>query len=87
MKTKDIVRVDKQEIKRVLLHLPLGLLACLLAYAHWSLSLVFTASFLYYELNEDMHLSDEAFKDVKGFAWGIGIGGIIIFVMKLGGML
>jgi len=77
----------REELRRVLLHIPVGLLACLLGYTAWWLAVMFTIGFLYYELNEDMHLSDHAFMDIKGFLWGIGIGGLIIFGLKLGGIL
>jgi len=79
--------ISKSELKRVLLHIPVGLLVCLLAYVSWPLALVFTVAFLYYEMNEDMHISDEAWKDVKGLLWGLGIGGVIMFGLKIGGIM
>jgi len=82
-----IFAVNKEDLARVLMHIPVGLVACLLVYAHWSLAIIFAMSFLYYELNEDMHLSDEAFKDVKGFIWGCGIGGVVILALKLAGVI
>ena len=75
---KSLLKVGEDELCRVLLHIPLGLLVCLLCYVHWALALAFVISFLYYELNQDMHLSDDAFKDIKGFLYGLGIGGIIM---------
>ena len=75
---KPLLKVGEGELKRLLLHIPLGLLVCLLCYVHWALALAFVISFLYYELNQDMHLSDDAFKDIKGFLYGLGIGGIIM---------
>lgn len=87
MKGLSLFSISKEDARRVLLHIPVGLLACLLCYVHWGLAFAFTISFLYYELNEDMHLSDEAFKDVKGFCWGLGIGGCIMFGLKMGGII
>jgi len=75
---KSLLKVGEDELCRVLLHIPLGLLVCLLCYVHWALALAFVISFLYYELNQDMHLSDDAFKDIKGFLYELGIGGIIM---------
>ena len=37
-------------------------------------SLAFTAAFLVYELNQDRHEEDEAFKDIYGFMAGMAIG-------------
>lgn len=84
---KCLFPISKGELSRVLLHIPLGLLVCLLCYVHWALALAFVISFLYYELNQDMHLSDEAFKDIKGFLYGMMIGGVIMLTLKLGGVL
>lgn len=80
---KSLLLITKDELYRVLLHIPVGLLTCLLCYVHWGLAIAFTVSFLYYELSQDMHLSDQAFKDIKGFCWGLGIGGITLFILKL----
>ena len=76
-----------EDTNRILMHIPIGLLACVLAFAHWVLALVFVGSFLYYELNQDLYLSDKAYKDVKGLIWGIGIGGCIWFGLKVRGIL
>lgn len=73
----------KDELYRVLLHIPVGLLTCLLCYVHWGLALAFTISFLYYELDQ----GGEAFKDIKGFCWGLGIGGCVMLGLKLGGII
>ena len=56
---------------RILLHIPHGVLAVLLK--GWK-SLAFTAAFLVYELNQDKHEKDEAFKDIYGFLAGMAIG-------------
>lgn len=76
-------------MKTILLHIPLGLLTCVLCYAHWVLAVILAVGFYIYELNEDWHISDNAYKDIKGFLWGIGIGGIIMIILKsiTGGIL
>jgi len=80
--------ITREELKRVLLHIPLGLLTVLFGYyVGWWLAIIFATLFIFYELNEDMHLCDEAYKDIKGFIWGLGIGGLIIFGLKLGGVI
>lgn len=84
---KTLVIISKNELGRVLLHLPLGLLTCLLGYTCWWLALIFACGFLVYEVNEDWHISDQAWVDIKGFLWGIGIGGITMFILKIAGVL
>lgn len=79
-----LIKIPKEELRRVLLHLPLGLLTCLLGYAYWWLALIFAAGFIIYELNQDWN---DAYKDIKGWLWGIGIGGSVMFGLKLGGII
>jgi len=101
---KNIFKITKDEVRRVLLHIPIGLLACVFACIGLvssenhvrtisatilgiTIAVLFVSSFIYYEQNEDGHLSDEAWKDVKGLIWGLGISGMIIFGLRLGGIL
>ena len=84
---KSLLLITRDELYRVLLHIPVGLLTCLLCYVHWGLALIFTGGFLVYEVNEDRHLSDQAWKDLKGFCWGLGIGGCVMLGLKLGGII
>ena len=84
---KNLLIISKEELSRVLLHIPLGLLTCLLGYTAWWLGIIFTCGFILYELNQDMHLSDQAFIDIKGWLWGIGTGGLVMFGLKIGGVL
>jgi len=85
---KSLFKISRQEIKRVLIHIPLGLLTVIFGYwVGWWLAIVFAAGFWLYEVNEDYHISDEAWKDLKGFLWGCGIAGIIMVGLKLGGIV
>ncbi|GAI73560.1 unnamed protein product, partial [marine sediment metagenome] len=49
-------------------------------YVHWGFAICFTGAFLLYEFNQDMHLKDGAYLDIKGFLYGLAIGGIVIFI-------
>ncbi|MBE0481830.1 MAG: hypothetical protein IBX68_12755 [Dehalococcoidia bacterium] len=69
-------------MKRLLLHIPVGVACAALVLAHWSLALVLTIAFLTYELNQDRHKKDRAFKDIAGFAWGIALAGIALLVLR-----
>ena len=83
MKNKSLLKIGKEELGKVLLHVPLGLLVCLLGYTAWWLALIFAIGFLVYELGEDWRISDFAYIDIKGWLYGTGIGGIILFILKL----
>ena len=66
-----IIDADTQIRVRILIHIPHGILAVLLK--GWK-SLAFTAAFLVYELNQDRHKDDKAFKDIYGYMAGMAIG-------------
>lgn len=87
MKSRSLFKVSRDELGRVLLHSTLGLLTCLLGYASWWLALMFCTGFIVYELDQDWKIGDNAYTDIKGFLWGLGMGGVIMFSFKLGGIL
>jgi len=62
-------------------------LTCLLGYTYWWLGLIFACGFIVYEVDESWHLHDGAFIDIKGWLWGIALGGFIMFLLKLGGII
>lgn len=72
----------KLRIIRLLLHIPAGLITCLAIYIHWSLVLVFFGAFTIYEINEDRHVEDRAFHDILGYLFGLGIGIVVLFILK-----
>jgi len=72
-----------KDLRRVLLHVPLGILTAFLTYTHWALGLIFTISFLAYEHNEDLHTKDQMWKDLKGYLWGLALGGLGLFIFRM----
>lgn len=48
---------------------------------------MFAAGFIIYEKEQDKYVQDQAWKDIKGFLWGLGIIGVVLFVLKLLGIL
>lgn len=84
---KHILGISKGEKGRILAHFPLGILTCLLGYTYWWLALVFSCGFVIYEVDEDWHIRDGAFTDIKGWLWGVVFGGFIMFLLKLGGVI
>jgi len=49
-------------------------------YIHWSISLIATILFILYELDEEFHLSDESYIDIKEFLIGLYIGCVSIII-------
>lgn len=80
--------ITREKLGRVLLHIPLGLLTVLFGcYVGWWLAIIFAVGFLVYEVDEDWHIGNGAWFDIKGFLWGLGIGGLVVFGLKLGGVI
>ena len=77
---------SREDLERVLLHIPVGLVAGFTYFTHPVFPLVITVAFLYYEWNEDQDLGDQSWKDVKGFIWGICIIGVVMAILKLVGV-
>ena len=78
---------SQEDLARVLLHIPVGLVARFSCFAHWVFPLVIMGSFLYYEKNEDKWIKDQAWKDVKGAIWGLCIFGVVVGILKLMGVI
>ena len=68
--------------KRALLHFPVGLFAVfLLLRVDLALGVVFAISFLVYEAMEDWRIHDKSYLDIYGYLLGLGIGGVIAFLL------
>jgi len=77
-----------EKLRRILLHVPVGILAVIFGYwVGWWLAIIFAAGFWLYEVNQDSHVSDQAYRDLKGFLWGCGAMGMILLLLKLGSVL
>lgn len=69
---RDLFIMKRSELKRALIHVPVGVVAMLFGtLTGWWAAIIFSAGFLAYELNEDRHLTDQAWIDLKGFLWGV----------------
>lgn len=62
-----------------------GLLTALVSIHNPVLAVLMALTFIIYELDEDWHISDEAFKDIKEFIYGLFIGALIEAVRWLSG--
>lgn len=65
--------------KRSGIHIPIGLINVALYYACPLLGLGFTLSFLAYEKWQ----GGNPHKDIVGSIWGLGIGGVVWFIISL----
>lgn len=77
----------KRDWLRFWLHFPVGIITILACQLGWVYGLIFAFGFLVYELNEDMHLTDQAFKDILGWLWGMAftIIGLLLLLSFFGG--
>ncbi len=76
---KPVITVSASDrTKRLLLHIPVGLVTGLACWQLPVLGVAMLLSFIYYEQNEDWHIRDQACWDVAGFIWGLGIVAVII---------
>ena len=67
--------------KRALLHFPVGLFTVFLLHVDLALGVVFAISFLTYEAMEDWRIHDKSYLDIYGYLFGLGIGGVIAFLL------
>jgi len=71
----------KDSAYRIALHIPVGIATALLVLSHWAVAIIFGAGFLAYELSEENVITDDAYKDIRGWLWGLFIGGIILWLI------
>jgi hypothetical protein len=69
------------DLYRIALHLPIGLLVAFSAETYPVLSAILFLCLVVYELNEDWHLRNSAYKDILGALVGIFIGDIAILIL------
>lgn len=69
--------------RRLLLHIPVGLAMAWLSLNFPLLAVFLFLGFLVYELDQDWRIKDKAYKDIAGALWGICIGGLAIYSIRL----
>ena len=80
--------LSKDEWKRVLMHIPVGIVTIALGYfiSQW-VGVLFGFGFLVYEAIELLELGNGSWKDIKGWLWGLGLTGLVIKALELGEIL
>ena len=71
------------DIKRALLHAPVGALAAWLCFNLPAIGTPFFIGFLVYEIAEDWRIKDRGYKDILGFLWGFAVTGAVLGGMAL----
>lgn len=74
---------DEDSVNNVLIHIPVGLITVFITLFSGCLGVLFGVGFIIYELSEQKLISDEAYQDIKGWLWGIGIASIIGLLVKI----
>jgi len=77
-----------ESVKRILYdlaHVVFGILTVLAAaYVHPVVSAIMFLTFIIYELDEEWHLEDESYEDIREYGIGLGIGTTIILFFQAG---
>lgn len=70
------------DLGRIALHFPIGLLVAFAIEVSGVLSVMLFLCFLVYEVNEDWHIRNGAYKDIAGALIGIFVGIIILLFLE-----
>lgn len=74
----------QSRVFRCLVHMPVGLICALLcATGYMPIGVIFFLGFVLYELNEDWHIKDSAWKDLFGFLVGLPIIPLVVILSRL----
>lgn len=68
---------------RIMIHIPVGGITVYLLSVSVHLAWIMFIGFMLYELNEDWHREDNAWKDIKGYLWGLALAGIAAAIVGL----
>ena len=70
------------DIWRAVLHFPVGCFAAWLIYVLPAIGIVFSISFLAYEVVEDWRIKDRGYKDIFGYLVGIGVMSVVLYFLQ-----
>ena len=74
-------------MKRILLHIPHGLIVVFsgMCVSLW-LATLFMVAFIYYEVRQHNITRDQAWKDIAGLLWGMGIALGLLTIYRIASM-
>jgi 4-amino-4-deoxy-L-arabinose transferase-like glycosyltransferase len=84
MERKPILISVRQRVIRAAIHAPVGFLTGFCEAVLPNLGLILCLGFLTYEVVEDWRIRDRGFHDIYGFLIGVGIFGILAFLIRGG---
>jgi hypothetical protein len=65
---------------RTLIHIPVGAFNAWLLQDATPTGVIFFAGFMIYQLDECLHIKDQAWLDIKGYLWGLAIAAYILML-------
>jgi len=65
---------------RALIHVPVGAFNAWLLQDATPTGVIFFAAFMIYQLDECLHIKDQAWRDIKGYLWGLAIAAYILIL-------
>jgi len=75
-----------KDFARIVMHFPVGALTAFAVEVSVVLSVLLFLCFIVYELNEDFHIKDGAYKDILGELSGLFAGALALVILKLCGI-
>lgn len=63
---------------RILLHVPIGMFNAWALAKTPHIGWAFLLMFVLYEINEDWHIKDQAWYDLRGWLWGFVVGAVVM---------
>jgi len=67
-----------------LAHVVFGFLTVLASvYVHPVISVIMFVTFIVYQLDEEWHLEDESYEDIREYGIGLGIGVVVAIAIKI----
>jgi hypothetical protein len=64
-------------------HITFGILTAIISKINIIFSIINTFLFVLYELDEEWKISDYAYEDIREFAFGLGIGEVLLLALEL----
>jgi len=66
---------------RALIHVPVGAFNAWVLQEAPTTGVIFFAAFMIYQLDECLHIKDQAWRDIKGYLWGLAIAAYVLILL------
>ena len=71
----------KANAMRLLQHIPVGAFNAWLLHEATPTGVIFFLGVMIYQLDECFHLKDQAWRDIKGYLWGLAIAAYVLILL------